>query len=102
MVPEGNDMKATEILTREHTLILQALETLSRAQKKIEENQRLPKDFFKKALMFLRQFADQFHHFKEEYLMFGLLALKKEGAFDGPIGSLRYQHERCRVCIYKH
>jgi hemerythrin-like domain-containing protein len=31
--------------------------------------------------------------------MFGLLALKKEGAFDGPIGALRYQHDRCRKCI---
>lgn len=92
-------MKATEILTREHTLILQALNGLSRAQKKIEENQQLPKEFFEKALVFLREFADQFHHFKEEYLMFGLLALKKDGAFDGPIGSLRFQHERCRACI---
>jgi hemerythrin-like domain-containing protein len=97
--PEGNDMKATEILTREHTLIQQALKSLSRAQKKIEENQQLPKDFFEKALVFLREFADEFHHFKEEYLLFGLLALKKDGAFDGPIGSLRFQHERCRACI---
>jgi hemerythrin-like domain-containing protein len=92
-------MKATEILTREHALILQALRSLSRAQKKLEENQQLPIEFFEKALVFLREFADQFHHFKEEYLMFGLLALKKEGAFDGPIGSLRFQHERCRACI---
>ena len=92
-------MKPTDILMREHALILQALESLCRAQKKIEENRQLPKDFFVKALAFLREFTDQFHHFKEEYLMFGLLALKKGGAFDGPIGSLRYQHERCRACI---
>ena len=92
-------MKTTEILTREHSLILQALESLSQAQKQIEKNRSLPRDYFEKALVFLREFADQFHHFKEEYLMFGLLALKKGGAFDGPIGSLRYQHERCRACI---
>jgi hemerythrin-like domain-containing protein len=92
-------MKATEILTREHTLILRALTSLSRAQKKIEENRQLPIGFFEKALVFLREYADQYHHFKEEYLMFGLLALKKDGAFDGPIGSLRYQHERCRQCL---
>ena len=92
-------MKATEILIREHALIQQALKSLSRAQKKIEENQQLPKGFFEKALVFLREFADQSHHFKEEYIMFGFLALKKDGAFDGPIGSLRFQHERCRACI---
>jgi hemerythrin-like domain-containing protein len=94
-------MKAIEILTREHGLILQALECLTLARDKIEKDQRLPKDFFEKALVFLREFADQFHHFKEEYLVFGLLALKKGGAFDGPIGSLRYQHERCRACIHE-
>ena len=92
-------METIEILTREHGLILQALQSLSQAQKRIEKNQSLPKGYFEKALVFLREFADQFHHFKEEYLMFGLLALKKGGTFDGPIGSLRYQHERCRACI---
>jgi hemerythrin-like domain-containing protein len=62
-------------------------------------SQQIGSILFEKALVFLREFADQFHHFKEEYLMFGLLALKKDGAFDGPIGSLRFQHERCRSCI---
>lgn len=92
-------MKAIDILTREHSLILRALEALSRARKQIERNQRPPEAFFETALLFLREFADQFHHFKEEYLMFGLLALKKGDAFDGPIGSLRFQHERCRAFI---
>lgn len=41
------------------------------------------------AVKFLHNFADKFHHFKEEYLMFGLLAEKKGGRFDGPIGALR-------------
>lgn len=97
--PEGKQMKAIDILTREHGLILRALEVLSEARKLIEKNQPPPKAFFDKALIFLRGFADQFHHFKEEYLMFGLLALKKGDAFDGPIGGLRFQHERCRACI---
>lgn len=92
-------MKATDILIREHDLILRALENLAGARDQIENGQSPPKEFFKKALWLLREFADKFHHFKEEYLMFGLLALKKEGAFDGPIGALRYQHDRCRKCI---
>lgn len=92
-------MKATDILNREHGLILQALEELAGARDQIESGQSPPKEFFEKALQFLGEFADKFHHFKEEYLMFGLLALKKEGAFDGPIGALRYQHERCRKCL---
>lgn len=92
-------MKAIEILTREHGLILRALDILSQARKRIERNHHPPRAFFDKALLFLREFADEFHHFKEEYVMFGLLALKKGDAFDGPIGGLRFQHERCRACI---
>ncbi|MCK4984930.1 MAG: hemerythrin domain-containing protein [Desulfobacterales bacterium] len=92
-------MKVTDILMREHDLISRALENLAGARDQIESGQSPPKEFFEKALWFLREFADKFHHFKEEYLMFGLLALKKEGAFDSPIGALRYQHERCRKCL---
>lgn len=92
-------MKAIDILTREHHLILQALEVLTEACRQIERNQPPPQVFFDKALVFLREFADQYHHFKEEYLMFGLLALKKGDAFDGPIGGLRFQHERCRAFL---
>ena len=31
--------------------------------------------------------------------MFGLLSQKKDGAHDGEIGTLRFQHERCRTFI---
>jgi hemerythrin-like domain-containing protein len=92
-------MKAIDILSREHDLILEVLENLAWARDKIESEASPPREFFEMALKFLREFADKFHHFKEEYLLFGLLALKKEGNFDGPIGALRYQHERCRNCI---
>lgn len=92
-------MKSVEILKSEHGLILQAIENLSLAQKKIETGKQPPKEFFEKAVVFVRNFTDKFHHFKEEYLMFGLLAQKKDGRFDGPIGALRYQHDRARTFI---
>ena len=92
-------MDPIEILMNEHGLIRNYLDNLTRAVTKLENGERPSRAFFEKAVLFSREFADKFHHFKEEYLMFGLLALKKGGAFDGPIGSLRYQHERCRACI---
>lgn len=52
--------------------------------------------FFEAGIHFFKTFADRFHHFKEEFLMFGLLARKKDGAVDFEIGGLRFQHERCR------
>jgi hemerythrin-like domain-containing protein len=94
-------MKITEILLKEHSLILQATECLSKAKDKLERYERPPKEFFEMALEFAGSFADKYHHFKEEFLMFGLLAQKKEGAFDGPISALRYEHERCREFVNK-
>jgi hemerythrin-like domain-containing protein len=81
-------MKATEILVKEHSLILQAVDCLAQAKEKIEMYEPLPQEFFE-------------IHFKEEFLMFGLLAQKKDGAFDGPISALRFEHERCREFINK-
>jgi len=92
-------MKSLEILKKEHGLIRHALDIFALAQEELEMGERPPREFFEKAVEFSRTFADRFHHFKEEYLMFGLLAEKKEGFYDGEIGALRYQHERGRKCV---
>jgi hemerythrin-like domain-containing protein len=92
-------MKSLEILIREHGLIRQALDIFSSAKEKLEKGKRPPKEFFEGAVEFSRKFADQFHHFKEEYLMFGLLSEKKGALYDGEIGALRYQHERGRKFV---
>ncbi len=92
-------MKATEILVREHRLILRVLDNLSLVREELEKGKRPSGEFFEKAVEFSRGFSDKFHHYKEEYLMFGLLAEKKEGDIDLEIGALRHQHERGREFI---
>jgi hemerythrin-like domain-containing protein len=92
-------MDAIEILVNEHGLIRQFLDNLSMAMDKLETGERPPREFFEKALEFARNFSNKFHHFKEEYVMFAQLAQKKGGVFDGPIDSLRHQHERGRNFI---
>ncbi|MBW2178205.1 MAG: hemerythrin domain-containing protein [Deltaproteobacteria bacterium] len=92
-------MKATEILAKEHHLILRALDTFTLAKAKLENGDYPEMMFFKKAVEFSKIFSDEFHHFKEEYLMFGLLAQKKNGALDLEMGALRYQHERNRFFL---
>jgi hemerythrin-like domain-containing protein len=92
-------MKATRVLTLEHGLILKQLENLAAARRGLERGQRPPPAFFEKAVVFAREYADRFHHFKEEFLMFGLLAQKQAGELDTEIGALRHQHERCRLAM---
>lgn len=88
-----------QILINEHALIRQFLDNLVFAVDKLETGERLAVEFFEKALQFARNFADKFHHLKEEHLMFAQLAQKKGGVLDGPIEALRHQHERGRDFI---
>ena len=92
-------MKSTKLLSREHRLILTALDHLETARRALERDLRPPAELFTRAVQFFRNFADRFHHFKEEYLMFGLLAEKRDGEMDLAIGVLRHEHERCREHI---
>jgi serine/threonine protein kinase len=85
-----------EILIHEHSVIRSFLDNLAIAADRLETGDRPPPAFFEKALQFARKFADRFHHLKEEHLMFAQLAQKRGGTLDGPIESLRHQHERGR------
>ena len=89
-------MGPIKILVDEHSLIRNALESLSLAMEKIENGEHVPVVFFEKWLEFYRSFILNYHHFKEEHVMFKELAQKKEGTLDGQIEALRYQHERGR------
>ena len=92
-------MNAIEILVEEHKLILSGLELLTTAAEKIVRNQNPPREFFEKAAIFTRDFTNKFHHYKEEIVMFGLLAQKKSGEIDGELERLRNQHEILRNYI---
>jgi len=92
-------MQSIKILVGEHKLILECLDQLSLAAKRIADNQPPPKEFFEEALDFCRIFSDKYHHWKEEYTMFGLLAQKHEGTLDAQIERHRNQHEHCRNLI---
>jgi hemerythrin-like domain-containing protein len=89
-------MKPLEMLRSEHGLIRQFLENLTLAEKKMENNEQPPREFFDKALEFADVFATKYHHVKEEHMMFVRLAQKHGGKWDGQIEALRHQHETGR------
>lgn len=92
-------MEPLETLANEHGLIRQFLDNLSLAADNIENGRRPSVAFFEKGLDFARTFADSFHHFKEEHVLFVRLAQKKKGEVDAQLDALRYQHERGRELI---
>lgn len=92
-------MDIWQTLMNEHHLLQQFLDRLESAKIQMESGEYPPGEFFTHALEFARAFADKFHHFKEEYLLFNLLAMKKKGEIDAQIEALRYSHEQGRNYI---
>jgi hemerythrin-like domain-containing protein len=92
-------MDALETLSNEHGLIRQYLDNLGMAAQRIENGQRPSAAFFEKAIDFARTFADSYHHFKEEHVLFVRLAEEKKGEIDAQLDALRYQHERGRSLV---
>jgi hemerythrin-like domain-containing protein len=88
--------KATALLSDEHRVIERVLAAMERLTEK-------PATEFlaswKKALDFIRHFADQCHHFKEEKVLFPALeehGIPNEG---GPIGMMLQEHEEGRSYV---
>ena len=89
-------MEAVTMLKEEHIVILDFLDQLTLAGERIVKDKFPPKEFFETAVDFARTFADKFHHYKEEDIMFRILAQKHSGSLDGQLEKLRQQHEQCR------
>jgi hemerythrin-like domain-containing protein len=98
-IAEDDSVDPIDTLINEHGLIREFVDLLSRAVDEIAGGRRPAREFFERSLEFVRSFADGFHHFKEEHLMFVRLAQKQKGAIDGQIEALRYQHERGRSLV---
>ena len=93
------NMNVLDELKNEHGLIRHFLENLTLGLEKMEGGARPPAEFFEKAVRFARTFADQYHHFKEEHILFLRLAERKQGALDAELTALRFEHERGRSLI---
>jgi hemerythrin-like domain-containing protein len=85
--------KATEVLKHEHRVIERVLAVV---QKLTEPSRQLSIEQWRKAIEFIRGFADQCHHLKEEKILFP--ALEKHGIplEGGPIGMMLIEHEEGR------
>lgn len=87
--------KPTQILSDEHRVI----ERVLGAVEKLAKGPVGALEPWKKALEFIRGFADQCHHFKEEKVLFPAMeahGIPNEG---GPIGMMLLEHEEGRSYV---
>ena len=88
--------KPTDILSDEHRVIERVLDALQRLTA-LPVNQSLAQ--WRKAMEFLRGFADQCHHFKEEKVLFPAMEEHGIPGDGGPIGMMLQEHEEGRAHV---
>jgi hemerythrin-like domain-containing protein len=89
-------MDATEILIAEQRVIESVIYALDEATNRGEKAITVRADFFLDTAKFIQEFADSFHHKKEEGVLF--IAMNRYGvAVDGgPLCAMLDQHEQAR------
>ena len=87
--------KPTQILSDEHRVI----ERVLGAVEKLAEGPVGALEPWKKAIEFIRGFADQCHHFKEEKVLFPAMEAHGIPSEGGPIGMMLMEHEEGRSYV---
>jgi len=83
----------------EHRGIERMLKAMEKALPRLEGGDGSTVPLFVQGVDFLRHFADQCHHHKEEKVLFPLLAEKGVPVEGGPVGVMLHEHEQGRRYI---
>jgi hemerythrin-like domain-containing protein len=89
-------MRPTDILSAEHRVIEQVLDCLDKIASEGSGGDRFDAESARQAVDFLRHFADQCHHGKEEGHLFPLLETRGLPHYSGPTAVMRQEHEQGR------
>ena len=89
-------MVATEALKKDHRLIEKMLDILQKVAKKLDQGADVPASSLKNASEFIKTFADNYHHGKEEDLLFKAMEERGFPREGGPIGMMLIEHDEGR------
>lgn len=83
----------TKILSEEHRGILKVIDALVKECNNLESGKEVDKIFFEKAIDFIRNYADKFHHAKEEDILFVELCKSSAEMHCDPTKQMLYEHD---------
>ena len=89
-------MQLTQILSSEHRVIERVIAALDAAAARIAGGESPRPGFFLDAARFIANFADGYHHGKEEGALFEAMARNGMAKDSGPIAVMLYEHDRAR------
>ena len=90
-----------KILFEEHEIIVNAIDVAKQASSLIGKNDEQYEKTVRELIYFFRNYADKFHHHKEEEILFPEMIKKNEGLADGVIKEMLHNHEDFRERINK-
>ena len=94
-----------KILFEEHEIIVNAIDVVKQASVLIGKNDEQYEKIVRELIFFFRNYADKFHHHKEEEILFPEMQKKNELLADGMIKEMLENHEDFREmvsCIEKY
>jgi hemerythrin-like domain-containing protein len=92
-------MKATEILIREHELILRGVAVLERMARRANAGTEIPAGDAQSIIEFIRKFADGCHHAKEEGVLFPAMIAAGIPVQGGPVAVMLAEHDQGRAAV---
>lgn len=90
--------KTSKILSDEHKYILKVIEALEKEADNIQSGKIPNEEFLRKAISFIRNYADKFHHAKEEDILFTKMCIN-ENLHCNPIPQMLSEHEQGRSFV---
>ena len=92
-------IELTQVLSDEHQNILKVIGALKKECQKIENGQKVDKEFFITTIDFIRNYADKFHHAKEEDILFKAMCQDDVAMHCNPIDQMLHEHDLGRDYI---
>ena len=91
-------MKPTQILSKEHENILKITHTINEECRILDSGSQLNKDSTRKMIEFIKNYADKFHHAKEEEILFKEFekCANEEKMHCNPIEQMLFEHNEGR------
>ncbi len=85
----------TKTLSEEHQNILKVIDALEKEANELQRGKELDKTFLRKAVDFIKNYADKFHHMKEEDILFKELCAdsNKENMRCNPVHQMLHEHD---------
>ena len=91
--------KSIRLLFEEHEIIVNAIDVVSEVKSLIGKNDIMYEKTVRELLLFFRNYADKFHHFKEEEILFPEMSKKNELLTDGVLKEMFENHSDFRERI---